>query len=762
MRNFLSLIVLTFLFYSCTKNTDQSTSYKGETVNSYVDIAFEQEYHEGYIIDKESTDANDVRAIQPDQKGNIWIATKNGVYRKKPDSRQWELMIVGTGRGPAYDVKIDDHSKVWIAAWNGIYSNINSERLERLDGPKPPLAKVVVADEGIYALGPYGIWLYQNNSGSPASEAWEKKNYSTGRSMRAAVSDGQGGLWIGTDVGLFHCYDETTSVIQGNDELISAYIHGLDFSDQGDLWVGSLGGISIRNATRKIGEKLPEDGITNAWVNVVKRSPDGTMWVGTNYGITRFTPGESAYSVRLSRRWLMSNEVRDIAFDKDGNAWIATAKGVSAIKKQEMTLEQKADYFYKLLIQRHVRDPWIVNRFRLNVPGDTTTIEQSDDDNDGEYTSMYLAMESFRYAATKNPEAKERAKKAFDFLHYLREVTEIDGFFARTIIPVSWDKSHDMNRTYTPQQLAEEIINNPRQKPVEVRWHVSKDGKWMWKGDTSSDELDGHLFGYYCYYTFVADEKEKERVALHFSEIMDHLMRNDFNLLGVDGTHTKWGVWSPQILNHDPEWAPEKALNSLELLSFLKFAYQITGDEKYQVAYLKLINEDGYLESAKKLHDISPSFETYFDIYLALYVYPPLLKYENDPALKKEYKEHMDQWFEKYKETSSPLLNFTYNYLAGGQDELETSIFFLKDAPLDLVDWQFDNGRREDLQVVRKPILETLQVDELRPPSEYRTMRWDRNPYAAKDGNPAQERDPVYWLLPYWMGRYLELIKETE
>jgi hypothetical protein len=119
----------------------------------------------------------------------------------------------------------------------------------------------------------------------------------------------------------------------------------------------------------------------------------------------------------------------------------------------------------------------------------------------------------------------------------------------------------------------------------------------------------------------------------------------------------------------------------------------------------------------------------------------------------------MDQWFNKFKDTKSPFLNFTYNLLTKGHDELETSIFFLQDAPLSLVDWQIDNGRREDLQVVRSPILEEMQVDELRPPSEYRTMRWDRNPYFAIAGNPAQEREPVYWLLPYWMGRYQKLIK---
>lgn len=424
-----------------------------------------------------------------------------------------------------------------------------------------------------------------------------------------------------------------------------------------------------------------------------------------------------------------------------------------------MTLAQKADYFYNRLIQRHVRDPWIVARFHLEVPGDTTTIVPDDDDNDGEYTSNYLAMESFRYATTKDPLAKERAKKAFDFLYLLREVTDLDGFFARTVIPIAWENSHDMNRTYTPQELADEMINDPRNKPVEVRWHVSKDGIWKWKGDTSSDEFCGHFFGYYCYYNLVADGEEKDRVARHVSKIMDHLMRNDYNAIDIDGKHTRWGVWSPEMLNHDLDWTPERALNSLEMLSFLKFTYHITGDQTYQDAYLHMIEKEGYIENAQQLHDTNPGFDTYFDIFMALYLYPALINHEDNPAIKSEYVTHLDLWFQKNKKSKSPLVNFTYNYLSGGNDELQSSIFFLKDAPLDLVDWYIDNGRREDLQVVRSPILEELQVDELRPPSEYRTIRWDKNPFVAVAGNPAEELDPVFWLLPYWMGRYQGLIR---
>jgi uncharacterized lipoprotein NlpE involved in copper resistance len=748
--NYIFLIVVLSLFALNGCQNRRESSIKSEKA-THEDVPFIQEYHEGFLIDEKIEASNDVRAIHVDN-DNVWVATRHGVYRKSEGSDSWLLMIKGEEKGPAYDVDSDASGRIWIATWDGVYSYLHGN-LEKMDGPIAPIARIAIAKEGVYALGPKGIWLY-------ASEQWNRKNYTKARSMRAAISDGIGGLWIGTDVGLYHCSDEETVVYQGNEDLICAYVRGIDYDVQGNLWVGGLGGVSIRNTQVKIAEKRPKDGITNSDVNVVRRAPDGTMWVGTNYGITRFTPGSAQYSVRLSRRWLMSDEVRDIAFDHEGNAWIATANGVSAIKKIEMTLEQKADYFYDQLIRRHVREPWIVGRFRLEVPGDTTTLVPDDDDNDGEYTAMYLAMESFRYAVTGDLQAKDRAKKAFDFLHFLREVTGIDGFFARTIIPADWTRSHDMNRTYTPQELAEELIKNPRQKPVEKRWHLSKDGKWKWKGDTSSDELDGHFFGYYWYYKFVADDDEKQRVADHVEKITDHLVRNDFYLVGVDGKHTKWGVWSPQSLNKDPEWAPEKALNSLEILSFLKFAHAITGKDIYQSSYKRLIEEEGYLSNAQELYTTNPAWETYFDIYLALYIYPALIELEQDSELSKAYKEHMDQWFAKFKGTKSPLLNFTYNLLNGGADELDNSIFFLRDAPLDLVDWTIDNGKREDLQLVREPILESIQVNELRPPSEYRTMRWDRNPYHAVAGNPAQEREPVYWLLPYWMGRYLNLIKE--
>ncbi|WP_332368227.1 hypothetical protein [Spirosoma telluris] len=165
-------------------------------------------------------------------------------------------------------------------------------------------------------------------------------------------------------------------------------------------------------------------------------------------------------------------------------------------------------------------------------------------------------MECFRYAATKDPDARGKAKKAFGFLKLLQEVTGTDGFFARTIVPANWTQVDDGNRTFTPRELADELVKEPRFKPVEVRWRKSTDGKWLWKGDTSSDELCGHMMGYYVYYELVADETEKAVIGKHVSRIVDYLIANNFTLKDLDGKHTRWGVWSPNRLNHDPTGHP--------------------------------------------------------------------------------------------------------------------------------------------------------------------------------------------------------------
>jgi hypothetical protein len=613
-----------------------------------------------------------------------------------------------------------------------------------------PFRLCVLGSEGVYALGPHGVWLYNDNGCT-------KLDYPIARSVRDATSDGRNGLWIGSDVGLYHCNANATKHFVKPGHLLSAYIRGVAL-DGDKLWAAGLGGVSILQDEKKVNGLLPKDGIPSIQVNCLKRSPDGVMWVGTAVGVVRYSQGGS-HSLLLSRRWLLDDQVNDITFDKNGNAWIATAGGVSAIKRKKMTLASKQNYFYDVLMRRHIRDPWIAGQCHLPIAGDTTRWEPEDDDNDGEYTGNYLAMESFRYAVTKEEDAKLKAKKAFQFLKLLQEVTQTDGFFARTIVPYDWSFVHDMNRTYTDRQIADELVKEPRFKPVPVRWHKSRDGKWLWKGDTSSDEICGHMFGYFIYYELAADEAEKDIVRKHVAKIVDHLMANDFTLTDLDGKATRWGVWSPDKLNRDPEWSPDRSLNSMELLAFLKLAYYMTEDEKYQREYIRLIKEEGYQDNMANIQHQNPAWFIYFDVTLAAYQYPILLKCEKDPALLAFYQQHIDTWMEHRRGDKNPLLNFIYCFSRNKKVELKPSVDLLKDTPLDLIDWTIDHTKREDISVVHYPVLDEIQVTELPPASIRGTIRWDKNPWGISSGNHHVEREPVFWLLPYWMGRYMEMIK---
>jgi hypothetical protein len=461
---------------------------------------------------------------------------------------------------------------------------------------------------------------------------------------------------------------------------------------------------------------------------------------------------------------LLDNDVRRIAFDAIGAAWIATGRGVSRLVATNLTLAAKADQFHAILQARHVRTPGIVEKCRLRIPGDLTSWEPEDDDNDGGYTALYLAMESYRYAATGNPEARAAANRAFATLEFLQRVTGTDGFVARTVIPAHWETMHDPNVTLTEAEWAAEWIDDPRNKRVPVRWRPSADGQWLWKGDTSSDEISAHMFGYYVYHELAADEAHRGRVRAQVIRIVDHLIEHGLLLVDTDGRHTRWGVWAPERLNQDPDWSMERGINSVEVLSFLKLAHHLSGDPKYDREYRRLIEDHHYDRNTLEAPNLNPAWRTYIDTELLAFAYPALLALEDDPNLRRTYLSSFNRWHDSIRGDGNPFFEYLYAAHADShRANLPGTLAFLRDVPLDLVRWTMDNSRREDLHLRRSPTVEALQTDRLLPPSEIGYSRTDQNPWLAVQGDGGRtESDGVFYLLPYWMGRYHRLIEPPE
>src|SRR5205823_4982252 len=90
------------------------------------------------------------------------------------------------------------------------------------------------------------------------------------------------------------------------------------------------------------------------------------------------------------------------------------------------------DYFDRKVRSRHIRYGLAGER-RLPTGGDVASSEIVDTDNDGGWSSYYLAGQAFRFAATGSEEARRNAWEVFGALERLQSIHSLPGFPARTI-----------------------------------------------------------------------------------------------------------------------------------------------------------------------------------------------------------------------------------------------------------------------------------------------------------------------------------------
>lgn len=565
---------------------------------------------------------------------------------------------------------------------------------------------------------------------------------------------------------------------------------GVAFDTENNLWVASRAGVACRTVE---GWKFYEgkDGLPWNEFTGLSAGPDGEMWMGTRLGAIRWD--KDGFHYRQGPRWLPHDEVSQIGVDAEGRAWMATPRGVGLLERRQMTLAEKAAH-YEQEIERYVkRTPYgFVAEAALKVPAQRDSADPHDSDNDGLWTAMYGAGECFAFGATRDPLAGERARKAFEALRFLQKVTQggepapPKGYVARTVRSVELPDPN-IGRVEADRRARER--GDRLWKVYEPRWPKSADGKWFWKSDTSSDELDGHYFFYPLYHDLVAETVgEKERVREVVRDLTDHLLAHRYVLMDHDGTVTRWGQFSPEGLNHDPNWWPERGLNSLSMLSYLTVAAHVTGDMKYEAAARELIDRHGYAHNAmfpKVQHGFGSGNQS--DDEMAFMCFYSLLRYSRDEKLKTL----MRFSFYRYWINEAPEMNPFFDFAHAAQnlgaetenpwgrysiapwpEWIDNSAATLKGFPLDRLNWSHKNSHRLDL-VMLPPQQSIDAYDVGRGTRGYRVNgkvlpvenrhfgHWNTDPWRLDYGGGGEELSAgTVFLLPYYMGLYHGFIEK--
>lgn len=463
---------------------------------------------------------------------------------------------------------------------------------------------------------------------------------------------------------------------------------------------------------------------------------DGAEWLRTPHGVMRVdakAPLRDQSQYFSGRRYLPDNTVLNLVADPAAGMWVRTSTGVSHIELRPMTLAAKAALFEERVHARHDRHG-LVSPSSLRVSGDVSTNQVRDDDNDGLWTSIYAAAECFRYGVTHSREALANARDSTAAVLFLEEVAGRRGFPARS------------------------YIRKGEPTPKGGQWHRTADGQYCWKGDTSSDEIVGHFFLYGVAADLLPDAALKRRISATAARIMDHILDHGYYLIDVTGKPTTWGRWSPAYFRQEPS---DSALNSMELLSFLKTAAHVTGDVKYEKKYKEMALGMGYARLATRYRELREELN-YSDEELAMLSFYNLFRYETDPnLLSRYYRPALDAWWENMLREENPLWTFIFAMAQpAAPADLASAVRTLYRMPVDTIEWTVKNsGRPEILMDSTADRFNRRQSKTLLPPDERPVMKWNANPFVIDGGADGRaEDDGAAFLLPYWMGRYHQLL----
>ncbi len=381
------------------------------------------------------------------------------------------------------------------------------------------------------------------------------------------------------------------------------------------------------------------------------------------------------------------------------------------------------------------------------TPGDLRTAVAVDNDNDGLWTSLWLGSQAFRYAVTGEAIARRYVWESFESYERLLTVNPLKGF---------------PSRTFERRGILD----------YGDAWRPSQEDEWDWKGTTSTDEYVGYLFVASVMDQFVVQSKEeRQRVAAFIDSIMTHIIENDYYFVDYDGKPTRWGRWNPEYVNSYPPYVSDRKLNSAHLIAGLQLAYALTGKEIYKKEAFRMMSDYGYLDNImlpmKNMHrtmemvhmgDVMGDEWNHSDDEMSFLTYYVLYHYAFNDTLKQKYVEVTREHWQMELPERDALWN-TLTYAVTGDIDLESTLWDLRNFPIDLDRYSAKNSHRKDLELLPENF-RGQTTKKLLYRGEREMHRHNTNPFRLDSGGSQRSRlAGDEYLLPYWMARYLKIIE---
>ncbi|MEX1010726.1 MAG: two-component regulator propeller domain-containing protein [Balneolaceae bacterium] len=278
-------------------------------LNRYDGIQFDHLKHDPN--DPNSISANFVTSLAQGDGRSLWVGTHFGLNHYSYENRRWRRYY----------------------SEEGVPSSLTHNHVTALLRTRSG-SLWVGTDQGL------NRYLEQNGRFEPFFLGSRDDYGSANNSIRTLAEDLDGTIWIGTESGLARL-DPTSSEIEpvllgsiqpgGEPEITSIYV-----KQNGEVWVGTIRQGLFRFINQE-GEWHPEhhehlegnpDSPPHNHVTSFFEEPDGTFWVGTQNGLSRFDSGGGHFVTyrhsQLNPHGLNDSFVTSILMDRTRVLWVGT------------------------------------------------------------------------------------------------------------------------------------------------------------------------------------------------------------------------------------------------------------------------------------------------------------------------------------------------------------------------------------------------------------------------------------------------------
>jgi ligand-binding sensor domain-containing protein/signal transduction histidine kinase/DNA-binding response OmpR family regulator len=319
-----------------------------------------------------------VQDLKENKIGDLWIGTKNdGLYKYDLKTKKLiSFLAIGNQNGIDTDVRsidIDKSGAVWIGAYNGvsiINTNGTIQRIYSNPDKKTSLTKIksIFTDKkGSVWIGTYynGIDFWDVSNGNFSNLNQDSGNKAISFNVISSiVADKNKNIYFGTEGGGITILDkntETTRFLSASksSELSGNSIKSLYLSENGVLWIGTFSdGLAAYDINSKqfVSEKIATDLrnlLKDSGVYEIKKGrKNDVIWIGTfGKGLIRYNTTTKIHQIigndNYSDNFLSNNRIRTLLIDKKDNIWIGTQNGLNRINLNDFdNNDYKIDHFF--------------------------------------------------------------------------------------------------------------------------------------------------------------------------------------------------------------------------------------------------------------------------------------------------------------------------------------------------------------------------------------------------------------------------------